>query len=566
MTDRRILKRVFSIAFNRKFLYALAILLYAIQDFAYSAYISFVQYFSVSIIEKGNLADFKTLVLISLAVYGIIIVLLSAGMLLIDYVRIMMENKLKSDVLERLFKNKISVATSQIDNLSQALINDSSSVSFFLTYTVSSYVSPAVTLIGFSIILIRINIIFALAVVASIVMQITYNLLVKSRVRKAETDSVKLNAGYLTKIKNQIKMVTTVKLYNLFDRVQSENESLRSGIRKNNLLVSVVANIRKSVSNLLNIVLTFGVFTMAIKLYSNQQISIAAITLIPMLLGGVISSVEQLLSLSVSSQKTVAASQNILNIIDGEDGKKTDRSGSDFYDFETVRASAKYALKVDGLTFAYGDSNVDPNVIEDLSLEVKRGEIVRVYGGIGSGKSTLIQLLMGFLKPQKGSIEAFGVDKNTVCEKDWLSNFSYVEQDPVLFDLTVRENIEVGLLDSPDPDRLEKVLEITGINQMAEKLEKGLDTMVGSRGTALSGGERQLVCFARAMYSRCPVLILDEFSSSMDRVIEQKIMEALKELKEDKTIIYISHRESSSHFAGRTINLKIGKEVSESNA
>ena len=559
MSDKKILNRIFSYAWEKKGLYIFAILLYSLQEFAFGAYVTFAQYSAIDMVENDKLNQISGLVIKAVLLYAAIIAFICIGMILIDYVNITIDNRLKNNLLKCLLSKKIVIANKQMDDLQQSLLNDSSAVSSFLTYTVSAYASPIITLIGFSFILTRLHVLFLAVIVLVAAVQIVYNLSVKPGIKRLEKAVVDLNTRYLAGITEQIRSISNIKLFSLFDYVKSKNSVINLVLRKSQLLKSLINNLRTLLSNLLYFAVCAAALIFAIRKHSEGQFSLSAISIIPGLLGGVFASIEGLLSLSVNLQQPLASARHMLQVID--DGNQETAIIPD--EAKTALPSPEaIALELENLDFSYDEKTL----FKRFGFQIRKGEIVRISGGIGRGKSTLIKLIMGFLEPQQGKIRAFGVDKSSVSESEWLRNFAYVEQEPVLFNLTIQENIEIGNLkqnqdsvpaqaSESDNEKLNHILEITGINEMAEALPAGLKTPVGNRGTALSGGQRQLICLARALYSDSPILILDEFSASMDKRIEEKILNVLNMLKGEKTILYISHKSNSGLASDRVILL-----------
>jgi len=197
-------------------------------------------------------------------------------------------------------------------------------------------------------------------------------------------------------------------------------------------------------------------------------------------------------------------------------------------------------IEVCNLSYAYPDNK--PEVLENVSLTIKKGTAVGFVGSTGSGKTTLADLILGLLEPKLGKILVDGVDihKNL---KGWQKNLGYVPQFIYLTDDTIRHNITLGLEDSEiDEKQLKKVVEISQVKEFVEKLPLQLDTVIGERGVRLSGGQRQRIGIARALYHNPEVLIMDEATSSLDNITEKEVINAIDTLKERLTLIIIAHR------------------------
>ena len=181
-------------------------------------------------------------------------------------------------------------------------------------------------------------------------------------------------------------------------------------------------------------------------------------------------------------------------------------------------------------------------LLSKISLTIKKGDFVGVIGETGSGKSTLINLLTGLLKPTEGKVE---VDELNINEnlKGWHKKIGYVPQSVYLTDDTIRKNIAFGLLeDNIDNNLVQQAVEKASLSQFLDSLPNGLETIVGEKGIRLSGGQQQRIGIARALYRDPEILILDEATSSLDQSTEKAIVESISFLKRKKTLIIITHR------------------------
>ena len=184
--------------------------------------------------------------------------------------------------------------------------------------------------------------------------------------------------------------------------------------------------------------------------------------------------------------------------------------------------------------------NEEKEIIHDLSLKIKANSSVALVGESGSGKSTIIKLIMGLIKYQKGNILIDGKELSTLNLNSYYDNVTYVSQEAPIFDGTLRENL---VFDKKiDDDEIIKVLKLVCLDTFYERLENGLETELGEKGIRMSGGERQRVALARLFFDNSKVIILDEATSAMDNITEKIVMENVINLLKDKTIIIIAHR------------------------
>ena len=204
-------------------------------------------------------------------------------------------------------------------------------------------------------------------------------------------------------------------------------------------------------------------------------------------------------------------------------------------------------------------NNTVKNVLDDLSLEIHKGEAIGLVGESGAGKSTLADVLLGLLKPQEGSVMVDGLDIFAM-PKQWAKMIGYVPQVVFLADDTIRSNIAFGLpREEIDETLIWQALEQAQLKTYVEKLPEGLDTIVGERGIKFSGGQRQRVAIARALYYNPEILVLDEATSALDTDTETAVMEAIDALQGHKTLIIVAHRLTTIRNCDKVYEIKNGK-------
>ena len=182
-------------------------------------------------------------------------------------------------------------------------------------------------------------------------------------------------------------------------------------------------------------------------------------------------------------------------------------------------------------------------VLEDMSLVFENKKFYGIVGVSGSGKSTIIDLIAGFFKPQKGRVLIDGVDLNDADVSTWLCQIGLISQDAFIFSGTIEDNICFGVDDEyRNKDRVKEATRIAYADEFIDMFPEGYQTIVGERGVKLSGGQRQRLAIARAIYLDPPVLIFDEATSSLDANSERKVQEAIEALHGKRTVIVVAHR------------------------
>jgi len=220
----------------------------------------------------------------------------------------------------------------------------------------------------------------------------------------------------------------------------------------------------------------------------------------------------------------------------------------------------KENVQFNRLSFSYYKGR---QVLSDVSFSVKKGEKLAIVGSTGSGKTTLVNLLLRFYDCPPGSIYIDGVDIRDFTTASLLELFAYVSQETLLFSDTLRNNILYGLKYAPREERINEVLNKARLFDFVLSLPNGLNTYIGDRGVRLSGGEKQRVAIARVMLKGSDILILDEATSSLDSKTERLVQESIEEAIREKTVIVIAHRLSTIKNVDKIVVIEGGRLIEE---
>jgi ATP-binding cassette, subfamily B, bacterial PglK len=200
--------------------------------------------------------------------------------------------------------------------------------------------------------------------------------------------------------------------------------------------------------------------------------------------------------------------------------------------------------------------------VADVNLEIQEGEQIAIVGASGAGKTTLVDLILGVIKPCSGEIKVAGLSPKEAI-RDWSGAIAYVPQEINIASGTILENISLGFpLQSVDKDYLERALRLAKLEEFVNALPEGVNTNVGESGSRLSGGQKQRIALARALYSNPKIIVLDEATSSLDAETEFEISNAIKDLKGEITVILIAHRLSTVRDADKVVYLENGRVMS----
>mgnify|MGYP005990524153 CR=1 FL=1 len=223
------------------------------------------------------------------------------------------------------------------------------------------------------------------------------------------------------------------------------------------------------------------------------------------------------------------------------------------------RSKINGEIDIQNLSFSYDQKH---EILKDINLKVSAGEKIAIIGKIGSGKSTLMRLLLGLAKATRGQIRIDHIDIDQLDPAALRASMASVPQDVTLFRGTLKENI---LLKSPlsDNEALLKASEIAGLSGLVNGHAKGFDLPIGENGKGLSGGQRQSVAIARAVIGEPDILLFDELTSAMDNQTESTVMEKMTEFSKDKTMIISTHRASLLSLVERIVVMDDGRIIAD---
>ena len=340
-----------------------------------------------------------------------------------------------------------------------------------------------------------------------------------------------------------IKLADKEEFYkNKFLRLQKSYHALNMKSYLHNL-IPMRANEMVALSGIILI------FIYAIFLTDNTASAIVMVSLFAAAAYRLMPSLNRIISSMVYIQKNLGALEN-LNLYQ-EEIKATEQSQEEII--------FNNSIHLENISFKF--TNTAKNIINDVSLSIKKGEKIGIIGSSGSGKTTLINILLKFHNNYTGAIKIDDTVLNDQHLKSWRKLIGYVKQDIFLMDASILDNITFN--DStPDQARLKSAVEQSSLTNFINSLPEGLNTRIGERGSSLSGGQKQRLSIARSLYRNAEILIFDEATSALDNQTEQEVSDAIDQLSNtQKTIIIIAHRLTTLKNCDRIYELKEGKIV-----
>lgn len=322
-----------------------------------------------------------------------------------------------------------------------------------------------------------------------------------------------------------------------YNKIKEREKSLNSaGARLKNF-----EGVQRGITDAAILLFTFIMLVVSAYLYGEAVIQMSEVIVGTVLMASSFGPVVALANLSNNLNQTLASGKRVLDILEEKPVVEDvdDKEKSQFGD-----------VSIENLSFAYEDKNI----LEDINLEIKQNSILGIVGKSGSGKSTLLKLLMRFWKVENGKIKINGKSIDDINTDELRDMQSYVTQETWLFNDTIFNNIIVA---NPMASK-EEVVEAckrAGIDEFIQELPEKYDTNIGELGNSLSGGERQRIGIARAFLHNSPMVLLDEPTSNLDSLNESYVLNSIEELSKEKTVVLVSHRQSTMGFANEILRM-----------
>jgi ATP-binding cassette, subfamily B, bacterial MsbA len=475
------------------------------------------------------------------------------------YIMTILHVQLSNDIRNRLFTSlqKASIgfhAQSRSGELASLVANDAQAAAAGVIELFSALWESPATIICLLAVMIYFNPLLTLIAVISIPLLAVCVAITGKKAQKAERQYLERQGSILGWMIESLTNVRQVKSYNLekqgADRFNRYGDQLIH-FRQRSVIMKSLVTPAADISN--------GLVLIFMGMIAYQQLT-NGVTTTGDIVGCLTAAfslkrpVKRIAGSAVELQKSVAAIQRISWV---------ERNTSESLGDKKVQPPVRQ-VQLKDVAFSY-DGRSD--VIKDVSLTLNRAQRIGIVGSSGAGKTTLIDLLVGFYPCSKGHVFIDDMDLLTIDPESWRQQIGIVSQEPFLFDASIEENIRYG---NPDADiqGIQKAAKLAGCDEIIQRLPDGIQTMVGERGSRLSGGERKRVALARALVRPISVLILDEATSELDPDAEEGIFQAVDRLAHGLMVLNVSHRRSVLKHCDRVILLENGtaKEIDMADA
>ena len=454
---------------------------------------------------------------------------------------------------DELFDHIIDLPVGYVDNHSHGdiisrMTNDIDNVSSTISQSLSTLFSSAIMIVGTMGIMLFYCWQLALLSFITVIFTILVTKLMAGKIRKYSRLKQEGLGALNGVVEETVTGYHTVMAYNYQDDAVAEfnakSDALRDVGIKANVLSGIMGPIMNTIGNIGFVIIAFFGGMFAIR----GLISVGMISAFIVYAKQFGRPIQSLANIYGNLQGALASAERVFGILDQP---KEDKSGERDTDGMSGHVSFKH------VNFSYVPGK---QVLYDFSLEVDPGKKIALVGATGCGKTTVVNLLLRFYRPDSGSIEIDGVDIKDIDSNDLRNNMSIVLQDTVLFADTVRHNLKYAS-DSVTDEQMYRAMEISHCDRMVETLPEGLDTKLTLSSSNISEGQKQLLAIARAFASDPSILILDEATSNVDTRTEKQIQDAMARAMTGRTSIVIAHRLSTIQDADQIIVMDKGQIV-----
>jgi ATP-binding cassette subfamily C protein LapB len=348
-----------------------------------------------------------------------------------------------------------------------------------------------------------------------------------------------------------LRTIKTVKALGTANYAQWVWEESSGTIANRSMRARILSSSITVVTNLMVQFNTIGLIVFGIYRIGDLELSLGGLIAIVMLASRAVSPMGQIAALITSFEQTKTAFRSLDELMQ----KAIERPEGKSY---VRRPGFEGAIQFRDLDFSYPEAS--KNSLSGINIKIKPGEHVGIIGKVGSGKTTLMKLIIGLYQSSAGSIEIDNIDINQIDPADLRKNTGYLSQDIELLRGTIRENIAYKDLHVND-ERLIQAAAVSGVDLFVNQLPQGFDTQVGEDGGFLSGGQRQAIALGRAVLLNEPILILDEPTNSFDNTTESIVKKRLHEYTRDRTLLLVTHKAPMLDLVERMIVMDEGRIV-----
>lgn len=457
---------------------------------------------------------------------------------------------LSSIIFEKVLSLKMENHPSSVGSFSSTL-KDFDSIRSFLTNATMAAIIDLPFAVIFLAVIAYIGGSIVLFPIATMFFILGYAFFIKKPLRSSIQSSHSANAKKNAILIETLSNIETLKTLGTLSQVQYKWEEATGEIAQKSLNSRMLSASIPTITQLLIQLNTVLIIVYGVYLIKDFELSMGGLVAIVILTGKTLAPMGQVAGLMTNYEDT-KASYNTLNDIISKESERP--AGKQFVKAPNFTGLIEFV----DVTFSY--PNTDIPALKNATFTIHPGEHVAIIGRIGSGKSTIQKLILGLFEPDSGQILIDGIDIKQIDPADLRKNLSYVSQDVVLFQGTLKDNILFRATHASDGAMI-RAAQISGTAEFVRKHPRGYEMPIGERGQGLSGGQRQSIGIARAFLVDAPIFLMDEPSNAMDQVTEARLLQNLKKSLQERTAIYVTQKMTLLHIVERIIVLNDGKIV-----
>jgi ATP-binding cassette subfamily B protein len=459
-----------------------------------------------------------------------------------------------TDFLIKLMKLPMSFFDTKMTGDIMQRMSDQRRIETFLTGSTLSTLFSMFNLLVFSVVLAYYNIAIFFVYVVSSVLYMGWIFAFLKRRRDLNYKSFEISSKNQSSIVQLVSGMQEIKLNNCEQQKRWEWEHLQARLFKFNVKNLALSQYQQGGSTFINESTNLLITFLSAKAVIDGQLSLGGMIAVQYIIGQLNGPIQQFLGFIQGFQDAKISLERLNEIHEMADEEPIDK------EYNHILPQNR-GLSLNNLTFRYPGAGNDP-VLENINLEIPQGKTTAIVGMSGSGKTTILKLLLRFYEPEKGDIKIGGQSLGNIGFKTWRSHCGVVMQDGFIFSDSIERNISVGD-DYPDKDKLSHAIHVANIQDFIDGLPLGLKTKIGAEGNGISQGQRQRLLIARAVYKNPEYILFDEATNALDANNERVIMDNMKEFFTGRTVVIVAHRLSTVSHADNIILLDRGRIVEQ---
>lgn len=459
-----------------------------------------------------------------------------------------------TDFLIKLMKLPMSFFDTKMTGDIMQRMNDQRRIESFLTGSTLSTLFSMFNLVVFSVVLAYYNIIVFFVYAVSSALYIGWSFAFLKRRRHLNYKSFEISSKNQSSIVQLVNGMQEIKLNNCEQQKRWEWEHLQARLFKFNVKNLALSQYQQGGSTFINEATNLLITFLSAQAVINGQLTLGGMIAVQYIIGQLNSPIQQFLGFVQGFQDAKISLERLNEIHEMSDEEPLDKEYN-----HTLPQNR--SINITNLTFRYPGAGNEP-VLENISLQIPQGKTTAIVGMSGSGKTTILKLLLRFYEPEKGEIKIGGQTLSGIGFKTWRNHCGVVMQDGFIFSDSIERNIAVGD-DYPDKEKLSHAVQVANIQDFIDSLPLGLNTKIGAEGNGISQGQRQRLLIARAVYKNPEYILFDEATNALDANNERVIMDNMKHFFIGRTVVIVAHRLSTVSNADNIILLDKGRIVEQ---